>query len=83
MISRTFSGLSVPMEKYVPEKNIGQADMHHLIHLDLPDLLCKLAGGCKGHCTVVAIGKFTSAVLWSKTVNFRVVYCNMKMPLCH
>ena len=33
--------------------------------------------------TVVAIGKFTSAVLWSKTVIFREVYCNVKMPPRH
>ena len=33
--------------------------------------------------TVVAIGKFTRAVLWSKTVIFRIVYCNVKMPPSH
>ena len=32
--------------------------------------------------TVVAIGKFTSAVLWSKTAIFREVYWNIKMPSC-
>ena len=30
--------------------------------------------------TVVAIGKFTSAVLWSKCAIFREVYHNMKIP---
>ena len=33
--------------------------------------------------TVVAVGKFTSAVLWSKTVIFKEVYCNIKMPPHH
>ena len=33
--------------------------------------------------TVVAIRNFMSAVLLSKTVIFREVYCNIKMPSCH
>ena len=32
------------------------------------------------HHTVVAIAKFTSAVLWRKTAIFREVYCNIKVP---
>ena len=32
---------------------------------------------------MVAIGKFTSAVLWSKTAIFREVYRHIKMPPCH
>ena len=32
---------------------------------------------------VVAIGKFTNAVLWSKTVIFRIVYCDLKLPPSH
>ena len=33
--------------------------------------------------TVVAIGKLTSAVSWSKSTIFREVYYSMKMPPCH
>ena len=33
--------------------------------------------------TVAAIGKSTSAVLWSKGTIFREMYCSMKMPPCH
>ena len=36
----------------------------------------------RGQATVVTIGKFTGAVLWSKTAIFREVYHNMKMPAC-
>ena len=35
-----------------------------------------------GH-TVVAIGKFTSTVLWSKIANFRWIQHNIKMQLHH